>query len=213
MAGGAPERHAPCGSRLRGEKGQVIRAVLGRPAPEPPAPVPPQAVFKAFDVHAFTRDGHMADALLLLMLYGWAIIPLMYLMNFLFSGAATAYTRLTIFNILSGIATFLMVTIMRIPGGGLQPTPTRARSHSALNPGGTDAGTGPGPSAHHGPAGPVALRPRSVSGWRGRGASWKCCPWRAWRPTWGNTWLGAWPTRSTLVCPPAPTGLCPSPQR
>lgn len=35
-------------------------------------------------------------------------------MNFFFSGAATAYTRLTIFNILSGIATFLMVTIMRI---------------------------------------------------------------------------------------------------
>ncbi|EFB17717.1 hypothetical protein PANDA_016243, partial [Ailuropoda melanoleuca] len=78
------------------------------------------AVFKAFDVHAFTRDGHMADALLLLMLYGWAIIPLMYLMNFLFSGAATAYTRLTVFNILSGIATFLVVTIMRIPAVKLE---------------------------------------------------------------------------------------------
>ncbi|XP_070341281.1 phospholipid-transporting ATPase ABCA3 isoform X2 [Equus asinus] len=77
-------------------------------------------VFKAFDVHAFTRDGHMADALLLLLLYGWAIIPLMYLMNFFFSGAATAYTRLTIFNILSGIATFLMVTIMRIPAVKLE---------------------------------------------------------------------------------------------
>ncbi|KAK2490464.1 hypothetical protein MC885_020850 [Smutsia gigantea] len=77
-------------------------------------------VFKAFDVHAFTRDGHVADALLLLMVYGWAIIPLMYLMSFLFSGAATAYTRLTIFNILSGIATFLMVTIMRIPAVKLE---------------------------------------------------------------------------------------------
>ncbi|XP_025772506.1 ATP-binding cassette sub-family A member 3 [Puma concolor] len=77
-------------------------------------------VFKAFDVHAFTHDGHMADALLLLMLYGWAIIPLMYLMNFFFSGAATAYTRLTIFNILSGIATFLVVTIMRIPAVKLE---------------------------------------------------------------------------------------------
>lgn len=77
-------------------------------------------VFKAFDVHAFTRDGHVADALLLLMLYGWAIIPLMYLMNLFFSGAATAYTRLTIFNILSGIATFLMVTIMRIPAVKLE---------------------------------------------------------------------------------------------
>lgn len=85
--------------------------------------VPLQVVFKAFDVHAFTRDGHVADTLLLLMLYGWAIIPLMYLMNFFFSGAATAYTRLTIFNVLSGIATFLMVTIMRIPGGCLETAP------------------------------------------------------------------------------------------
>uniref|UniRef100_A0A8C3WSX6 ATP binding cassette subfamily A member 3 n=1 Tax=Catagonus wagneri TaxID=51154 RepID=A0A8C3WSX6_9CETA len=77
-------------------------------------------VFKAFDVPAFTRDGHMADALLLLMLYGWAIIPLMYLMSFFFSAAATAYARLTIFNILSGIATFLVVTIMRIPAVKLE---------------------------------------------------------------------------------------------
>lgn len=99
----------------------------------------PQVVFKAFDVHAFTHDGHMADALLLLMLYGWAIIPLMYLMNFFFSGAAAAYTRLTIFNILSGIATFLVVTIMRIPGGGLRDNPP-----GAWGPGGTSVATGPG---------------------------------------------------------------------
>ncbi|XP_015346371.1 phospholipid-transporting ATPase ABCA3 [Marmota marmota marmota] len=77
-------------------------------------------VFRAFDVRAFTRDGHMADVLLLLMLYGWAIIPFMYLMSFFFSGASTAYTRLTIFNILSGIATFLVVTIMRIPAVKLE---------------------------------------------------------------------------------------------
>uniref|UniRef100_A0A8C6MR11 ATP-binding cassette, sub-family A member 3 n=1 Tax=Mus spicilegus TaxID=10103 RepID=A0A8C6MR11_MUSSI len=77
-------------------------------------------VFQAFNVHAFTRDGHMADLLLLLMLYGWAIIPLMYLMSFFFSAASTAYTRLTIFNILSGIATFIMVTIMRIPAVKLE---------------------------------------------------------------------------------------------
>lgn len=97
-------------------------ALPSRPATLP-SPVPLQVVFKAFNVHAFTRDGHVADALLLLMVYGWAIIPLMYLMSFLFSGAATAYTRLTIFNILSGIATFLVVTIMRIPGGSLETAP------------------------------------------------------------------------------------------
>lgn len=110
-------------------------------------------MFKAFDVHAFTRDGHVADALLLLMLYGWAIIPLMYLMSFFFSGAATAYTRLTIFNILSGVATFLMVTIMRIPGGSLETAPHSPETWASTEPlpqcpgpgegGGTDAGTGP----------------------------------------------------------------------
>ncbi|XP_007937732.1 phospholipid-transporting ATPase ABCA3 [Orycteropus afer afer] len=77
-------------------------------------------VFKAFDVHAFTRDSHEADALALLMLYGWAAIPLMYTTSFLFSGPATAYTRLTIFNVLSGVATFLVVTVMRIPAVKLQ---------------------------------------------------------------------------------------------
>lgn len=81
-----------------------------------------QVVFQAFNVHAFTKDGHMADLLLLLMLYGWAIIPLMYLMSFFFSAASTAYTRVTIFNILSGLATFIVVTIMRIPGGRLTTT-------------------------------------------------------------------------------------------
>ncbi|XP_058142595.1 phospholipid-transporting ATPase ABCA3 [Dasypus novemcinctus] len=78
------------------------------------------AVLRAFDVRALTRDGHAADALLLLLLHGWATVPLMYLLSFLFAGAATAYTRLTIFNVLSGIVTFLVVTITRIPAVKLE---------------------------------------------------------------------------------------------
>ncbi|XP_037670546.1 ATP-binding cassette sub-family A member 3 isoform X2 [Choloepus didactylus] len=77
-------------------------------------------VFRAFDVRAFTRDGHEADALLLLLLYGWAGVPLMYLASFLFPSAATAYTRLTVLNVLSGVATFLVVTVMRIPAVKLE---------------------------------------------------------------------------------------------
>lgn len=73
-------------------------------------------VFCAFGVKAFVEENHLVDVLLLLLLYGWAVIPLMYLLSFLFSSAATAYTRLTIFNIISGTATFLAVTIMTIPG-------------------------------------------------------------------------------------------------
>uniref|UniRef100_A0A8D0GV65 ABC transporter domain-containing protein n=1 Tax=Sphenodon punctatus TaxID=8508 RepID=A0A8D0GV65_SPHPU len=76
-------------------------------------------IFQAFDVKAFTQDNHLVDVMLIFLLYGWAIIPLMYLLSFFFSVAATAYTRLTIFNILSGTATFLAVTIMSIPELGM----------------------------------------------------------------------------------------------
>lgn len=92
----------------------------------------PQVIFQAFDVQAFTQDSHLVDVMLIFLLYGWAIIPLMYLLSFFFSVAATAYTRLTIFNILSGTATFLAVTIMSIPGGSLLSVP--AQRCSLLSP-------------------------------------------------------------------------------
>nr|XP_060642190.1 phospholipid-transporting ATPase ABCA3 isoform X1 [Anolis sagrei ordinatus]XP_060642191.1 phospholipid-transporting ATPase ABCA3 isoform X1 [Anolis sagrei ordinatus] len=76
-------------------------------------------IFQAFDVKAFTQDSHLVDVMQVFLLYGWAIIPLMYLFSFFFSVASTAYTRLTIFNILSGTATFLAVTIMSIPELGM----------------------------------------------------------------------------------------------
>ncbi|XP_034394624.1 ATP-binding cassette sub-family A member 3 isoform X2 [Cyclopterus lumpus] len=72
-------------------------------------------LFQAFGVKAFVDNNHLVDVLLLLLLYGWAVVPLMYLLSFLFSNAASAYTRLTIFNMISGTATFLAVTIMAIP--------------------------------------------------------------------------------------------------
>ncbi|XP_053550667.1 phospholipid-transporting ATPase ABCA3 [Bombina bombina] len=76
-------------------------------------------VFQAFGVSAYTKENHLVDVMLMLLLYGWAVIPLMYLLSFMFTSTATAYTRLTIFNILSGTASFLSVTIMSIPALGL----------------------------------------------------------------------------------------------
>uniref|UniRef100_A0A8C9ZNJ8 ATP binding cassette subfamily A member 3 n=1 Tax=Sander lucioperca TaxID=283035 RepID=A0A8C9ZNJ8_SANLU len=58
-------------------------------------------VFQAFGIKAFVDNNHLVDVLLLLLLYGWAVVPLMYLLSFFFSTAATAYTRLTIFNMIS----------------------------------------------------------------------------------------------------------------
>uniref|UniRef100_A0A8C9ZR47 ATP binding cassette subfamily A member 3 n=1 Tax=Sander lucioperca TaxID=283035 RepID=A0A8C9ZR47_SANLU len=78
-------------------------------------------VFQAFGIKAFVDNNHLVDVLLLLLLYGWAVVPLMYLLSFFFSTAATAYTRLTIFNMISGTATFLTVTIMTIPGERRRP--------------------------------------------------------------------------------------------
>ncbi|XP_053220123.1 phospholipid-transporting ATPase ABCA3 [Podarcis raffonei] len=76
-------------------------------------------IFQAFDVKAFTQDNHLVDVMQIFLLYGWATIPLMYLLSFFFSVASTAYTRLTIFNIFSGTATFLAVTIMSIQELGM----------------------------------------------------------------------------------------------
>ena len=53
---------------------------------------------------------------MLLMLYGWAIIPLMYLFSFVFRTASTAFVVLTIFNVITGPACLLTVFILSIPG-------------------------------------------------------------------------------------------------
>ena len=50
------------------------------------------------------------------MLYGWAIIPLMYLFSFVFRTASTAFVVLTMFNVITGLACLLTVFILSIPG-------------------------------------------------------------------------------------------------
>ncbi|XP_048408491.1 phospholipid-transporting ATPase ABCA3 isoform X2 [Stegostoma tigrinum] len=73
------------------------------------------AMFQIFDLQPFTVQQHLGDVLILLLLYGWSIIPIMYLFHYFFDTLATAYTRITIINILTGTATFLAITIMNIP--------------------------------------------------------------------------------------------------
>ena len=53
--------------------------------------------------------------ILLLLMYGWAIIPSIYLSSFLFTVPSTAFIRLTIFNVITGLATLLTVFILSIP--------------------------------------------------------------------------------------------------
>ncbi|XP_078096553.1 phospholipid-transporting ATPase ABCA3 isoform X2 [Mustelus asterias] len=77
-------------------------------------------MFQIFDLQPFTMEERLGDVLILLLLYGWSVIPIMYLFHYFFTMVATAYTRITIINILTGTATFLAITIMNIPELGLR---------------------------------------------------------------------------------------------
>ncbi|XP_038067464.1 ATP-binding cassette sub-family A member 3-like [Patiria miniata] len=76
--------------------------------------------FAAFGVEAYTGDSRFLAIFLLLFLHGWSIIPLMYLLSFLFTVPSTAFVRLTMFNIIFGIAAFMAVNILELPSLKLQ---------------------------------------------------------------------------------------------
>ncbi|XP_007498289.1 phospholipid-transporting ATPase ABCA3-like isoform X1 [Monodelphis domestica] len=66
-------------------------------------------VFKICHMDAFVEDFHFINTLLIFLVYGWSVIPLMYLMSFFFSSSATAYAKLVVFNFFSGMISFLFV--------------------------------------------------------------------------------------------------------
>ena len=59
-------------------------------------------VFAGFNIEAYTGDNRLGLLLLLFMLYGWAMLPFMYLASFLFSVPSTGVVWMTMFNIISG---------------------------------------------------------------------------------------------------------------
>ena len=56
----------------------------------------------AFDITAFITEDHLFHIALLFILYGFAMLPFMYLWSFLFTVPSTGFVWLTMFNILSG---------------------------------------------------------------------------------------------------------------
>lgn len=69
-------------------------------------------IFLAFQQKAYVAPANLPALLLLLLLYGWAITPLMYPASFFFSVPSTAYVVLTCINLFIGIngsmATFVL---------------------------------------------------------------------------------------------------------
>ncbi|KAJ7386395.1 ATP-binding cassette sub- A member 1 [Desmophyllum pertusum] len=71
-------------------------------------------IFLAFGEDAYTSAMNFPPTFLLLLLYGWAITPLMYPASFLFSESSTAYIVLICVNLFIGINTTLATFILEL---------------------------------------------------------------------------------------------------
>uniref|UniRef100_A0A8W4F9G4 ATP binding cassette subfamily A member 14 n=1 Tax=Sus scrofa TaxID=9823 RepID=A0A8W4F9G4_PIG len=60
-------------------------------------------VFLYSGSEVLVTDYHFLDTLFILMLFGWSVIPFMYLISFLFSSHTSAYIKLVIFNYCAGV--------------------------------------------------------------------------------------------------------------
>nr|CAD7402680.1 unnamed protein product [Timema poppensis] len=71
-------------------------------------------VFLAFDEQAYVSDQNIAGLVLLLLLYGWASIPLMYPASFVFDIPSSAFVTLACANVFVGIATTVATFVLEI---------------------------------------------------------------------------------------------------
>ncbi|XP_036595474.1 ATP-binding cassette sub-family A member 3-like [Trichosurus vulpecula] len=69
------------------------------------------SLMKVVDEKAYIQKGHPEATIVMLMLYGWSVIPCMYLMSFLFSGSASGCAKLIILNIITGTVPFIVISI------------------------------------------------------------------------------------------------------
>lgn len=73
-----------------------------------------------FGMKGLSEGEQLARIFLVLLLYCWASLPLMYLCSFLFSVPSGGFTKMIMANIITGMATIITVTILRIPDLELQ---------------------------------------------------------------------------------------------
>ncbi|XP_046387973.1 ATP-binding cassette sub-family A member 7-like isoform X2 [Ischnura elegans] len=71
-------------------------------------------IFLAFDEQAYVSEKNIKGLILLLVLYGWASIPLMYPASFLFSIPSSAFVALGCANLFIGIVTTVATFVLEI---------------------------------------------------------------------------------------------------
>ncbi|XP_071439608.1 phospholipid-transporting ATPase ABCA1-like isoform X2 [Hetaerina americana] len=71
-------------------------------------------IFMAFDEQAYVSEKNIKGLILLLVLYGWASIPLMYPASFIFSVPSSAFVALGCANLFIGIVTTVATFVLEI---------------------------------------------------------------------------------------------------
>lgn len=72
---------------------------------------------------------HFLDTMLIFLLYGWSVLPLMYLGSYLFSSGTSAFIKLTLFNYFSTVFSVVVHTLLRYQSecATRRPCPQEAR--------------------------------------------------------------------------------------
>ncbi|KAF5277495.1 hypothetical protein FQR65_LT03832 [Abscondita terminalis] len=73
-----------------------------------------------FQEEGFTSISEIGRTLSVLLYFGFAMLPMMYLASYLFDIPSTGYTRMTLVNIFTGVAGFLIVQVLGSPGLDLE---------------------------------------------------------------------------------------------
>jgi ATP-binding cassette, subfamily A (ABC1), member 1 len=69
-------------------------------------------MFLLFNVEAYTTKQNFPCLVFLMLFYGWAVIPLMYPMNYLFKTPSTAFVVASSMNVLLGVVTTMTTTVI-----------------------------------------------------------------------------------------------------
>nr|KAF6440961.1 hypothetical protein HJG63_012196 [Rousettus aegyptiacus] len=70
-------------------------------------------VFAYCGVHALVDHYHFLDTMLIFLLYGWSVLPLMYLASYLFSSGTSAFIKLTLFNYFSTVFSIVLPAFLQ----------------------------------------------------------------------------------------------------
>lgn len=77
-------------------------------------------VFAGFNTEAYVNDGRLGIVFLIFMVYGWAVLPFVYLLHYLFKVPATGMVVVSMINLGSGLVFLLAVYILSIPQLGTE---------------------------------------------------------------------------------------------